>query len=98
MNRSFPTVLFGGFGKIQAAAAGTQEQRPVKSATAEESAAILAAANKVVIVPGYGMAVPQAQHKLRELFAALTKPDLHLTFALHPLAEPSAGPSNCLLS
>src|SRR6202011_6062327 len=60
MNRSFTHVLFGVFGQIHAAAAGVQEQRPVKSATAEEAAAILAAANKVVIVPGYGMAVAQA--------------------------------------
>src|SRR5216684_1274876 len=63
MNRSFTNVLFGGFGQIHAAATGVQEQRPVKSATAEEAAAILGAANKVVIVPGYGMAVAQAQHK-----------------------------------
>src|SRR6202007_518434 len=60
MNRSFTNVLFGGFGQIQAAAAGVQEQRSVKSATAEEAAAILAAASKVVIVPGYGMSVAQA--------------------------------------
>src|SRR6202453_5274631 len=71
MNRSFTNVLFGAFGQVQAAAAGGQETRPVHSATAEESAAILAAANKVVIVPGYGMAVAQAQHKVRELYDIL---------------------------
>ncbi|MGC8641731.1 MAG: NAD(P)(+) transhydrogenase (Re/Si-specific) subunit beta, partial [Isosphaeraceae bacterium] len=70
MNRSFTNVLFGAFGQEQASAGGGQEARPVKSATAEEAAAILAAANKVVIVPGYGMAVAQAQHKVRELFDA----------------------------
>src|SRR5438477_4413230 len=66
MNRSFSNVLFGAFGQEQAAAATKQEARPVRSATPEEAAAILAAANKVVIVPGYGMAVAQAQHKVRE--------------------------------
>jgi NAD(P) transhydrogenase subunit beta len=64
MNRSFTNVLFGAFGQVQAAAAGGEEARPVHSATAEESAAILSGANKVVIVPGYGMAVAQAQHKV----------------------------------
>ena len=65
MNRSFTNVLFGAFGQAQAGAAGTREVRPVRSATADEAAAILAAASKVVIVPGYGMAVAQAQHKVR---------------------------------
>src|SRR5207253_641913 len=67
MNRSFTNVLFGAFGQVQAAAAGAQEAKQVRSATAEEAAAILSAANKVVVVPGYGMAVAQAQHKVREL-------------------------------
>ncbi len=74
MNRSFTNVLFGAFGQVQAAAAGAEaEARSVRSATPEEAAAILSAANKVVIVPGYGMAVAQAQHKVRELYDALTK-------------------------
>ena len=73
MNRSFTNVLFGAFGQVQASAAGAEEAKPVRSATAEEAAAILLAANKVVIVPGYGMAVAQAQHKVRELYDALTK-------------------------
>jgi H+-translocating NAD(P) transhydrogenase subunit beta len=98
MNRSFTNVLFGGFGQIQAAAAGTQEQRPVKSATAEEAAAILAAANKVVIVPGYGMAVAQAQHKVRELFDALTKRGVDVTFGIHPVAGRMPGHMNVLLA
>src|SRR5260370_3746561 len=85
MNRSFTNVLFGGFGQIQAAAAGVQEQRPVKSATAEEAAAILAAASKVVVVPGYGMAVAQAQHKVRERYDALTTRAVDRTVCLHPL-------------
>ena len=62
MNRSFTNVLFGAFGQVQAAAAGAHEARTVRSATAEEAAAILGAANTVVIVPGYGMAVARAQH------------------------------------
>ena len=68
MNRSFTNVLFGAFGQEQAAGDRREEARPVRSATPEEAAAILAAANKVVIVPGYGMAVAQAQHKVRELY------------------------------
>src|ERR1700730_6033784 len=98
MNRSFTNVLFGGFGQIQAAAAGVQEQRPVKSATAEEAAGILAAANKVVIVPGYGMAVAQAQHKVRELYDALTKRGVDVTFGIHPVAGRMPGHMNVLLA
>jgi H+-translocating NAD(P) transhydrogenase subunit beta len=98
MNRSFTNVLFGGFGQIQAAAAGVQEQRAVKSATAEEAAAILGAANKVVIVPGYGMAVAQAQHKVRELFDALTKRGVDVTFGIHPVAGRMPGHMNVLLA
>src|SRR6516162_8278550 len=80
MNRSFTNVLFGAFGQVQAPAAAAHETRPVRSATAEEAAAILAAANKVVVVPGYGMAVAQAQHKVRELYDALTKRGVDVTF------------------
>ena len=98
MNRSFTNVLFGGFGQIQAAAAGVQEQRPVKSATAEEAAGILAAANKVVIVPSYGMAVAQAQHKVRELYDALTKRGVNVTFGIHPVAGRMPGHMNVLLA
>jgi len=72
MNRSFTNVLFGAFGQVQVSATAGQEERPVKSATPEEAAGILAAANKIVIVPGYGMAVAQAQHKVRELCDALS--------------------------
>ncbi|HLZ98558.1 MAG TPA: NAD(P)(+) transhydrogenase (Re/Si-specific) subunit beta [Steroidobacteraceae bacterium] len=98
MNRSFTNVLFGGFGQIQASATGAQEQRTAKSATAEEAAAILAAANKVVIVPGYGMAVAQAQHKVRELFDALTKRGVDVTFGIHPVAGRMPGHMNVLLA
>ncbi len=98
MNRSFTNVLFGGFGQIQAAAAGAQEARPVKSATPEEAAAILSAANKVVVVPGYGMAVAQAQHKVRELYDALTKRGVDVTFGIHPVAGRMPGHMNVLLA
>jgi NAD(P) transhydrogenase subunit beta len=98
MNRSFTNVLFGAFGQVQAAAAGGQEAKPVRSATAEEAAGILAAANKVVVVPGYGMAVAQAQHKVRELYDALTKRGVEVRFAIHPVAGRMPGHMNVLLA
>jgi len=98
MNRSFTNVLFGAFGQVQAAAAGAAEAKPVHSATPEESAAILSAANKVVIVPGYGMAVAQAQHKVRELYDILTKKGVDVRFAIHPVAGRMPGHMNVLLA
>jgi len=98
MNRSFSNVLFGAFGQEQAAVAGGAEARPVKSASPEEAAGILAAANKVVIVPGYGMAVSQAQHKVRELYDALTKRGVDVRFGIHPVAGRMPGHMNVLLA
>jgi NAD(P) transhydrogenase subunit beta len=98
MNRSFTNVLFGAFGQVQVSAAGGAEAKPVKSATPEESAAVLAAANKVVIVPGYGMAVAQAQHKVRELYDLLTKKGVEVRFAIHPVAGRMPGHMNVLLA
>jgi NAD(P) transhydrogenase subunit beta len=98
MNRSFTNVLFGAFGQVQPAAVAGQEERTVRSATAEEAAGILAAANKVVIVPGYGMAVAQAQHKVRELYDALTKRGVDVRFAIHPVAGRMPGHMNVLLA
>jgi NAD(P) transhydrogenase subunit beta len=98
MNRSFTNVLFGAFGQVQASAAAGQEAKPVRSATPEEAAAILAAANKVVIVPGYGMAVAQAQHKVRELYDLLTKKGVDVRFAIHPVAGRMPGHMNVLLA
>jgi len=98
MNRSFSNVLFGAFGQVQASAAAGQEAKPVRSATPEEAAAILAAANKVVVVPGYGMAVAQAQHKVRELYDALTKRGVEVRFAIHPVAGRMPGHMNVLLA
>jgi len=98
MNRSFTNVLFGAFGQVQASAAAGQEAKPVRSATPEEAAAILSAANKVVIVPGYGMAVAQAQHKVRELYDILTKKGVDVRFAIHPVAGRMPGHMNVLLA
>ena len=98
MNRSFTNVLFGAFGQVAAKAAAGQEEKTVRSATAEEAAGILAAANKVVVVPGYGMAVAQAQHKVRELFDALTKRGVDVRFAIHPVAGRMPGHMNVLLA
>ena len=98
MNRSFTNVLFGAFGQEQATAASGGEARPVKSASAEEAGAILAAASKVIIVPGYGMAVAQAQHKVRELYDALNKRGVDVTFGIHPVAGRMPGHMNVLLA
>jgi len=98
MNRSFTNVLFGAFGQEQTAVAGKEEAKPVRSATAEEAAAILAAANKVVIIPGYGMAVAQAQHKVRELYDSLTKRGVDVKFGIHPVAGRMPGHMNVLLA
>ena len=98
MNRSFTNVLFGAFGQVQASAATAQEAKPVHAATAEEAAAILTAANKVVVVPGYGMAVAQAQHRVRDLYDALTKRGVDVKFGIHPVAGRMPGQMNVLLA
>ncbi len=98
MNRSFTNVMFGAFGQVQAKAAGTVEERTVRTASPEEAAAILSAANKVAIIPGYGMAVAQAQHKVRELYDALTKRGIDVKFGIHPVAGRMPGHMNVLLA
>ena len=98
MNRSFTNVLFGAFGQVQSTVGSAEETRNVKSATAEEAAAILVAANSVVIVPGYGMAVAQAQHKVRELFDVLTRRGVDVKFAIHAVAGRMPGHMNVLLA
>src|ERR1700677_4919061 len=98
MNRSFTNVMFGAFGQVQTSSAAQTEARTVRSASPEEAAGILAAANKVVIVPGYGMAVAQAQHKVRELFDTLTKRGVDVTFGIHPVAGRMPGHMNVLLA
>src|SRR5208282_5617074 len=97
MNRSFTNVLFGAFGQVQAAT-GAIEQRTAKSATAEDAAQILDAARTVVIVPGYGMAVAQAQHRVRDLYDILTKRGVDVKFAVHPVAGRMPGHMNVLLA
>jgi H+-translocating NAD(P) transhydrogenase subunit beta len=98
MNRSFTNVMFGAFGQVQAGTAAAAEERTVRSANAEEAAAILSAAGKVAIVPGYGMAVAQAQHKVRELFDILTRKGIDVRFGIHPVAGRMPGHMNVLLA
>jgi NAD(P) transhydrogenase subunit beta len=97
MNRSFTNVLFGAFGTIQPSTKQAVE-RQARSATAEEAAEILDAARSVVIVPGYGMAVAQAQHKVRELHDVLIKRGVEVRFAIHPVAGRMPGHMNVLLA
>ncbi|HKD08543.1 MAG TPA: NAD(P)(+) transhydrogenase (Re/Si-specific) subunit beta [Bryobacteraceae bacterium] len=97
MNRSFTNVLFGGFGQLQTYG-GTTEAKPVRSASPEEAASILSDARSVVVIPGYGMAVAQAQHKIRELYDALTKRGVDVRFAIHPVAGRMPGHMNVLLA
>ena len=98
MNRSFANVLFGAFGQAQTGAAAQASTKPVHSATPEDAASILASARKVIIVPGYGMAVAQAQHKLRELTDILMKRGIQVDFAIHPVAGRMPGHMNVLLA
>jgi H+-translocating NAD(P) transhydrogenase subunit beta len=98
MNRSFTNVLFGAFGQVQTSAPGGEEAKPIRSATPEEAASILSAASRVIVVPGYGMAVAQAQHKVRELYDALTKRGVDVRFAIHPVAGRMPGHMNVLLA
>jgi H+-translocating NAD(P) transhydrogenase subunit beta len=97
MNRSFTNVLFGGFGQVQTHA-GAVEKRAVRSASAEEAAAILESAGNVIVVPGYGLAVAQAQYKIRELFDSLTKRGVDVKFGIHPVAGRMPGHMNVLLA
>ncbi len=97
MNRSFANVLFGAFGQVQQAG-GEAEQRTAKSETAEGAAQMMEQANLVVIIPGYGMAVAQAQHRVRELYDELTKRGIDVRFAIHPVAGRMPGHMNVLLA
>jgi NAD(P) transhydrogenase subunit beta len=97
MNRSFTNVLFGAFGQTQQAAAGG-EAKVYKSDTPESAAQIMAQADLVVIVPGYGMAVAQAQHRVRELYDQLKKRGVTVKFAIHPVAGRMPGHMNVLLA
>jgi NAD(P) transhydrogenase subunit beta len=98
MNRSFTNVLFGAFGQLQTTAAAGGDAKPVHTATAEDAAQILDSARSVVVIPGYGMAVAQAQHKLREMFDILARRGVEVRFAIHPVAGRMPGHMNVLLA
>jgi NAD(P) transhydrogenase subunit beta len=98
MNRSFISVILGGFGGEVAGPAGGAEQRPVKLGSAEDAAYIMKNASKVIIVPGYGMAVAQAQHALREMADKLKKEGVEVKYAIHPVAGRMPGHMNVLLA
>jgi NAD(P) transhydrogenase subunit beta len=97
MNRSFTNVLFGAFGQVQKKA-GAAETRTAKRETPEGAAQILEMASRVVIVPGYGMAVAQAQQRVHELYEELTKRGVEVKFAIHPVAGRMPGHMNVLLA
>ncbi len=98
MNRSFTNVLFGAFGQLQVSTEKGKEERTVRSASPEEAAQIIGSSNSVIVVPGYGMAVAQAQHKVREMFDILTKKGIDMRFAIHPVAGRMPGHMNVLLA
>jgi NAD(P) transhydrogenase subunit beta len=97
MNRSFANVMFGAFGQVQTTAAAG-EQRSFRSATAQDATQMLEQATRVVVVPGYGMAVAQAQHRIRDLYDQLTKRGVDVRFAIHPVAGRMPGHMNVLLA
>jgi NAD(P) transhydrogenase subunit beta len=101
MNRSFFSVILGGFGGAEAgggSAGGSQEQRPVKSGSPEDAAFILQNAESVIIVPGYGLAVARAQHSVKELADKLTAHGVQVRYAIHPVAGRMPGHMNVLLA
>ena len=99
MNRSFFNVILGGFGgEAATAVAGAQEQRPVKTGSADDAAFVLGNAETVVIVPGYGLAVARAQHAVKELAAKLTEKGITVKYAIHPVAGRMPGHMNVLLA
>ena len=99
MNRSFFSVILGGFGASeQSSGLKTKDQRPVKSGNADDAAFLMKNASSVIIVPGYGMAVAQAQHALREMVDTLKKNDIKVSYAIHPVAGRMPGHMNVLLA
>ena len=99
MNRSFVSVILGGFGADESAVAGGKiETRPVKQGSADDAAFIMKNASKVIIVPGYGMAVAQAQHALREMVDKLKEEGVEVKYAIHPVAGRMPGHMNVLLA
>ena len=100
MNRSFVNVILGGFGAndLDDGKKEKKDQKPVKSGNAEDAAFLMKNASSVIIVPGYGMAVAQAQHALREMVDKLKKNDIKVTYAIHPVAGRMPGHMNVLLA
>jgi len=99
MNRSFFSVILGGFGGTeQYSSSKSKEQKPVKSGNADDAAFLMKNASSVIIVPGYGMAVAQAQHALREMVDTLKKNDIKVSYAIHPVAGRMPGHMNVLLA
>jgi NAD(P) transhydrogenase subunit beta len=98
MNRSFISVILGGFGETAAAGAADTGDKTFKAGSADDAAFIMENAQKVIIVPGYGMAVSQAQHAVRELYENLTKKGVEVAFAIHPVAGRMPGHMNVLLA
>ena len=99
MNRSFFSVILGGFGGTeQSSSSKNKEQKPVKSGNADDAAFLMKNASSVIIVPGYGMAVAQAQHALREMVDTLKKNDIKVSYAIHPVAGRMPGHMNVLLA
>ncbi|MCA0324166.1 MAG: NAD(P)(+) transhydrogenase (Re/Si-specific) subunit beta [Proteobacteria bacterium] len=99
MNRSFFNVILGGFGgDATAATGGAQEQRPVKTGSADDAAFMLSNADSVIIVPGYGLAVARAQHAVKELAEKLTEKGIDVKYAIHPVAGRMPGHMNVLLA
>ncbi len=98
MNRSFISVILGGFGGDAAAASATRSDRPFKAGSADDAAFIMKNANSVVIVPGYGMAVAQAQHSVREMADRLKEHGVKVRYAIHPVAGRMPGHMNVLLA
>tara|TARA_B100000029_G_scaffold309645_1_gene302182 strand:- start:2947 stop:4338 length:1392 start_codon:yes stop_codon:yes gene_type:complete len=98
MNRSFFNVILGGWGATESTSSQTKEHKPVKSGNADDAAFLMKNASSVIIVPGYGMAVAQAQHALREMVDTLKKNGVNVSYAIHPVAGRMPGHMNVLLA